>query len=233
MRRSLIPLFLLLVISLSCYSRQKLSLGAKGGYANTWILNQNVKSDPEVSSLWSFAPHYGAMIRYNISSTQYNTIHMGYSLEILFAQYQQKYGPGFLGDDFERQLDIYTIDIPFMYRYTIDYVVNLEIGLLASYVRLAYGNYPLAHDFIKNGEIYLLTENFSSISVAAIVRISTDIKITKKLALNPGIMYSYGFLDLISKAGGRGKDYRGDVKADYRITRTMQEGGWLGLVYRL
>lgn len=229
-----VVVFLLLVCTqYICISRSVILLGAKGGYANTWVLNKNVKSDPEIKLDFSFAPHYGITYRYNYKSWEYNTKHLGYTFEFLFAQYQQKYLPEFLDDNWERQLDIFTFDVPAFYRFTMDYAVNLEAGLIFSYHRIVTGDFPFDSDFTKGGYTgYDLTEKFSKINMAAAARISTDIKITKNIAFNPGLFYSYGFWDIISKKGGKGEIYKDTKDGFYKPTHTMQIGGWGGLIIR-
>jgi len=168
---------------------------------------------------------------------EYNTVHLGWTVELLYTQYQQNYGDNFTPPKWQRRTDVYYLSMPILFRYTLDYVINIEAGVELSLLQSARGDYIYDSEFKSKGfPQAVITDYYSKFNAAGLVRIGKDIKVGGNIALTVGACFSYGFWDIIGKPD-KGTDYVQDPKAPdetepYKATRTMYEGVWIALGFR-
>lgn len=234
MKKTLL-LLLLFYISLPSFAFKSWRIGVTGAYNNTRLLNKNVRSDPNIVIGNSFGKSMGLSIKYNYRSWDYNTRHYGYTVEVLLSDYVQKYEPGFAANWNSKQTNIFYIDVPILFRYTTDYIINCEIGPQVSILRSAYGDFVFDPTFAsvnnENSDIsaYFLPYNFSMLA-----RASVDIRLSGLLAITPGVRFAYGFMDILSKEGKDfAEPYHQKNEIFYKGTRTMTAGFFLIFSFRI
>ncbi|MBN4065869.1 outer membrane beta-barrel protein [Candidatus Amoebophilus asiaticus] len=236
--RAVVLILILLLLSIESYSHKRWRVGFAGSYNSTWLLNRSVRADPEISLSNTFSYLYGLSIKFNYRSWTYHTRHFGYTVEVLMNRHSQTYSQGFSGVAFDsRKTEIFYIDIPVLFRYTDDYIVNCEIGPQISILYLAYGDYVFDPQFTKRSNSDIdISSYYLPYNLSVLARLSMDIRLTNSLAFTPGIRFAYGVLDIISK---KGKDIAKaspilapeDIK--YGPTRTLSAGAFFILSFRV
>ncbi len=183
---------------------QSIEVGARGGYAYTWLSNNNVSNaGSEEDLVASFAYNYGLFLGYDINHR--------YSLEadVLYGTLTQNYKGKFIdngilpegtsyqtGETYTSQSLLYTISIPFLLQYNTRSGFYAELG--PEYQFITDANYTATYSNPPANSNYNVLSEFAKSNIAAMLGLGWRLKIARPQGLLAfvNIRFEYGLTDM-------------------------------------
>lgn len=227
----IIPAFLLIFIS--SYAQKWVDIGAKGMYNSTWILNANINNDKYAAYDLSFGYGFGGKLGFNFNEKAEIT------LDVLYSTINQKYMSSGINNKWTREVNLAYLDFPLLFKSNKEGTF-IEIGpqfsvLMSAKEKFGFETKDALLDYNHNpAEQYFEKKN-----IAAVFGFGSYLFGTENMYVVFGMRVTYGFLDIISKEGGKGQDYhpitpdKSDKPSNYRGTNNLTGGFTLEINYDL
>jgi len=119
----------IILLAITVYTQveaQRIEVGIKGSGNSTWLFNNHVSN--AAAAKQSYVPSFG--YNYGVSGTIYFNKKLGFQMEFLYSEHNQKY----TGDDldYESQVSLNEIDIPFLFKFKSETDAFFELGAIYS-----------------------------------------------------------------------------------------------------
>jgi hypothetical protein len=227
----IIPAFLLIFIS--SHAQQWVDIGAKGMFNSTWILNSNINNDKYAAYDLSFGYGGGLKLGFNFNESAEIT------LDAIYSTVNQKYISNGSDNKWSREVNLSYLDLPLLFKSNKE-GTYIEIGpqfsvLMGAKDKLAFENADAIRDYNRNPA----DQYYEKKNIAAVFGFGSYLFGTENLYVCFGMRATYGFLDIISKEGGKDLEYTSltpDNNASpksYRGTNNLTIGFVLELNYDL
>ena len=227
----IIPAFLLILTSSQAQSW--IDIGAKGMFNSTWVLNGNVNNDKYAAYEMSFGYGGGGKIGFNFNESAEIT------LDVLYSTVNQKYMSNGLENKWTKEINLSYLDLPLLFKSNKE-GTYIEIGpqfsiLMGAKDKFGFENADAIRDYNRNPA----DQYYEKKNVAAVFGFGSYLFGTENLYVCFGMRATYGFLDIISKEGGKGSEYTSITPANdgtpksYRATNNLTVGFVLELNYDL
>jgi hypothetical protein len=228
----IIPVFLL--IFKSSHAQKWIDIGAKGMFNSTWILNSNINNDKYAAYDMSFGYGGGGKIGFNFNERNEVT------LDILYSTINQKYHSDGVLNKWSRELNLAYLDLPLLYKSNKE-GTYIEIGpqfsfLMSAKEKFGFENKDALLDYERNPA----DQYYEKKNIAAVFGFGSYLFGSENMYVVLGMRVTYGFLDIVSDEGGKGKEYspittpdNSNKTSSYRGTNNLTGGFLLEINYDL
>ena len=234
MRKSALTILFLAVIAYSGYAQGGPTIGIKGGYGPTYLLNKNWKNDKGMRYMPSFGYNAGLALGYN--ARYYN---FGFSGEVFIQQIRHKMEEDRATPTFSRDYKFQYLSLPLFLRLrpSGDYSSRtytyggayFEIGVQPSKLLSA-----TLDSFVQaTGTTQIDIKNrYEEWNVFGVIGAGFHQVGTEKISLTHGIRVYYGFMDMNNEAN-RGDYINVDgTTSSYQSTKAVTVQYLFSLIYK-
>jgi hypothetical protein len=214
----------------SSFSQPWIDVGIKGAFNSTWLLNGNYNKDKNVQYGFAMAPAGGVKLGFNFSETAEITV------DLMYTSVSQKYYSSGLPFKWNRQLTLQYLEVPLLFRSNKD-GTYLEIGPQYS---MLWGVRDVVTTDPSSSLGYSISnkDHYNRTNIGAVFGFGSFLLGTENAYLCLGMRFAYGFLDIVSDEGGKGREYISLNPAEpeissYKPTNTLYGGFVLELNYDL
>jgi hypothetical protein len=234
MKKKLLVVFILLSFD-STSKAQWFDLGVKGAFNSTWLLNNNYINDKYVH--YEFSTGFNAGIKAGINFNDKR----GITIDILFNNSKQQYSSdGLVNRSWKREINMNFIDIPLLYRNSTE-GSYMEIGPQFSFPISAtesFANTPSQSGDYSNVNTI---NHYNKTAISGVFGFGSNIAdMGENCMITLGLRGVYNFTDLLSDAGGKGKEYNAITPAgtpldtkSYKATNYLYVGLVMEISYDL
>lgn len=171
-------------------------VGARGGFNSTWLLNQNQLNDKGLKYKASWGGYGGIMVGAHYS--QWGAVH----IEALYSTISQKQSGTIDSMKWSGRTDLTYYEFPVLLRFIPKEFKYIEAGIKYSILANAKGSSTLPNYSATNFQ-----NNFEKSDLALVLGWGGSMWGDGGGLLDLGIRVTYGLSDIVSNAGGKGKDY--------------------------
>lgn len=198
-----------------------ITVGARGTFNSTWLMNKNMMHDKGLKYQPSFGGSGGIMLGFHLSTI------VAINVEGLYSQYNQKMKSAIDSLKWSSKTTLNYLEFPVLLHFDFENFKYLEFGVRFGILNSAkynatFDDFPAGNETNKD-----VKKNYESNTTGIVFGWGGGIWGNGGLLISGGIRLTYGLSDIVSDEGGKGDDYytlKDFKKESYTKTSTATIG---------